>query len=175
MFLVLAHDRRRIVHFAVTPHPTAQWTAQQLREAFPWDSAPQYLLRDRDRIFGQDFVDQVKAMASNKCFLRRDLPGRGRMSNGSLVPFAASVWITSSCSESALSVALSRRIFPITIAGALICRSAKTPRNSDEHRPALKVRWSRFVKSVVYIIITNARPPKSIGPCQTGSNLWGGT
>jgi transposase InsO family protein len=62
VFLVLAHERRRIVHFAVTAHPTAEWTAQQLREAFPWDSAPRYLLRDRDRIFGQDFVDQVKAM-----------------------------------------------------------------------------------------------------------------
>ena len=62
VFLVLAHDRRRILHFAVTAHPTAEWSIQQLREAFPWDSAPQYLLRDRDRIFGKDFVDQVKSM-----------------------------------------------------------------------------------------------------------------
>ncbi|MBV9200680.1 MAG: transposase [Alphaproteobacteria bacterium] len=62
VFLVLAHDRRRIVYFGVTAHPTAEWTAQQLREAFPWDSAPQYLLRDRDRIFGQGLVEQVKAM-----------------------------------------------------------------------------------------------------------------
>jgi putative transposase len=62
VFLVLAHDRRRIVHFAVTAHPTAEWTAQQLREAFPWDTAPRYLLRDRDRIFGNEFVEQVKAM-----------------------------------------------------------------------------------------------------------------
>src|SRR4051794_18628428 len=62
VFLVLAHERRRIVHFAVTAHPTAEWTAQQLREAFPWESAPRYLLRDRDRIFGHDFVQQVKAM-----------------------------------------------------------------------------------------------------------------
>jgi hypothetical protein len=62
VFLVLAHDRRRIVHFAVTAHPTAEWTAQQMREAFPWDTAPRYLLRDRDQIFGQDFVKQVKAM-----------------------------------------------------------------------------------------------------------------
>src|SRR6185436_14682499 len=62
VFLVLAHDRRRILHFAVTAHPTAEWTVQQLREAFPWDTAPRYLLRDRDRIFGKDFVDQVKAM-----------------------------------------------------------------------------------------------------------------
>jgi putative transposase len=62
VFLVLAHDRRRILHFAVTAHPTAEWTAQQLREAFPWDSAPRYLLRDRDRIFCYEFVEQVKAM-----------------------------------------------------------------------------------------------------------------
>jgi transposase InsO family protein len=62
VFLVLAHERRRILHFAVTAHPTAEWTAQQMREAFPWDSAPRYLLRDRDRIFGPEFVQQVKAM-----------------------------------------------------------------------------------------------------------------
>jgi putative transposase len=62
VFLVLAHERRRIVHFAVTAHPTAEWAAHQLREAFPWDTAPQYLLRDRDRIFGHDFVEQVEAM-----------------------------------------------------------------------------------------------------------------
>ena len=62
VFIVLAHERRRILHCAVTAHPTAEWTAQQLREAFPWDSAPRYLLRDRDRIFGHEFVEQVKAM-----------------------------------------------------------------------------------------------------------------
>ena len=62
VFLVLAHDRRRIVHFNVTAHPTAEWTAQQLREAFPFDQVPRYLLRDRDRIFGDDFRKHVKAM-----------------------------------------------------------------------------------------------------------------
>ena len=62
VFLVLAHDRRRIVHFGVTAHPTAEWTAQQLRDAFPWDTAPRYLLRDRDRTFGDEFTKQVKDM-----------------------------------------------------------------------------------------------------------------
>jgi putative transposase len=61
VFLVLAHDRRRILHFGVTAQPTAEWTSQQLREAFPWETAPRYLLRDRDGVFGQDFVDQVTA------------------------------------------------------------------------------------------------------------------
>ena len=52
VFLVLAHDRRRIIHFNVTEHPTAQWTAQQLVEAFPFDTAPHYLIRDGDGIYG---------------------------------------------------------------------------------------------------------------------------
>jgi putative transposase len=61
VFLVLAHDRRRIVHFNVTAHPTAEWTGQQLRNAF-FDHFPRYLLRDRDAIFGQDFRAQVRDM-----------------------------------------------------------------------------------------------------------------
>jgi putative transposase len=62
-FLVLAHDRRRVIHFNVTKHPTAEWTAQQTIEAFPWDTTPRYLLRDRDSIYGQFFQDRVKNMA----------------------------------------------------------------------------------------------------------------
>jgi transposase InsO family protein len=62
VFLVPAPDRRRIVHFNVTAHPTAEWTAQQLREAFPFDQIPRYLLRDRDGIFGGEFRKDVKAM-----------------------------------------------------------------------------------------------------------------
>jgi hypothetical protein len=52
VLVILAHDRRRIVHTAVTTHPTAAWTAQQLREALPWNEAPRYLIRDRDGAFG---------------------------------------------------------------------------------------------------------------------------
>jgi putative transposase len=62
VFLVLAHDRRRILHFNVTAHPTAEWTGQQLREAFPFDQHPRSLLPDRDAIFGNDFRRQVLDM-----------------------------------------------------------------------------------------------------------------
>jgi putative transposase len=55
VLIVLAHDRRKVLHFNVTEHPTAQWTAQQLVEAFPWDTAPKYLLRDRDAVYGTCF------------------------------------------------------------------------------------------------------------------------
>jgi transposase InsO family protein len=62
-FVILAHGRRRIVHFNVTNHPTARWTAQQVVEAFPADGTePRYLLRDRDGIYGDHFQSQVKKM-----------------------------------------------------------------------------------------------------------------
>ncbi len=60
VFLVLAHERRRVVHFNVTAHPTAEWAAQQLRETFPFEQIPRYLLRDRDKIFGDEFRRQVR-------------------------------------------------------------------------------------------------------------------
>ena len=59
-FWCRAHDRRRLLHFNVTAHPTAEWTGQQLREAFPFDQLPRYLLRDRDAIFGNHFREQVR-------------------------------------------------------------------------------------------------------------------
>ena len=62
VLVVLAHDRRRVLHFNVTEHPTAAWTAQQIVDAFPDDSAPSYLLRDRDKIYGHSFRQRVKDM-----------------------------------------------------------------------------------------------------------------
>ncbi len=61
-FVVLGHGRRRILHVAVTAHPTAAWTAQQLREAFPWDAAPRFLHRDRDGAYGADVLRAMQAM-----------------------------------------------------------------------------------------------------------------
>ena len=62
VFVILGHDRRRPIHYAVTSHPTAEWTARQLLEAFPWDSAPRDLLRDRDRAYQQEFSEAAKRM-----------------------------------------------------------------------------------------------------------------
>jgi transposase InsO family protein len=62
IFLVLQHDRRRVVHFNVTTSPTARWAAQQIVEAFPFDEASRFLLRDRDSIYGYDFRDRVEHM-----------------------------------------------------------------------------------------------------------------
>src|SRR5215831_17270802 len=62
VFVVLAHERRRVLHFNVTEHPTAEWTAQQIIEAFPEDTAPRYLIRDRDGVYGSYFRKRVQGM-----------------------------------------------------------------------------------------------------------------
>jgi transposase InsO family protein len=62
VLVVLAHSRRMVLHFNVTENPTAQWTAQQIVEAFPWDSAPKYLLRDRDAIYAGAFQQRIRGM-----------------------------------------------------------------------------------------------------------------
>jgi len=62
VFVVLEHDRRRLVHFNVTDHPTAEWAAQQMLEAFPWDKTPRFLIRDRDGCYGNTFRQTVQRM-----------------------------------------------------------------------------------------------------------------
>jgi len=62
VFLVLDNARRKIIHFNVTTNPTAIWTGQQIVEAFPWDTAPKYLIRDRDGIYGSRFTRRVTAL-----------------------------------------------------------------------------------------------------------------
>src|SRR3990170_777001 len=61
-FLVLGHGRRQLLWFEVTRHPTAEWLARQITEAFPWTSTPAYLVRDNDRAYGHVFTSRVRAM-----------------------------------------------------------------------------------------------------------------
>ncbi len=62
VFIVLHHERRQVVHFGVTANPTAAWVAQQITEAFPWDSAPRYVIRDRDSVYDALVRARIKAM-----------------------------------------------------------------------------------------------------------------
>jgi transposase InsO family protein len=61
-FLIVGHDRRRLLWIEVTRHPTAEWFARQITEAFPWATAPRYLIRDNDGAYGQVFTGRVRAM-----------------------------------------------------------------------------------------------------------------
>jgi len=62
VFIVLRHDKRQVVHFKVTTNPSTEWTAQQIVNAFPYEEAPRFLIRDRDSIYGKYFRDRVDAM-----------------------------------------------------------------------------------------------------------------
>jgi transposase InsO family protein len=64
VWFIIDHGRRRIIHFNVTTNPTAQWVIQQLREAFPDDSAPRYLIFDNDTIFADDVSNSIKAFGT---------------------------------------------------------------------------------------------------------------
>jgi transposase InsO family protein len=75
VLVILAHERRRVVHVGVTDHPTAAWTAQQLREAFPWNDAPRYLVRDRDAAF-HAWVTTAKAMDIHEVVTAARSPGQ---------------------------------------------------------------------------------------------------
>jgi len=60
--VIIAHERRRVLHFNITDSPSAAWTGHQLVEAFPWGEPPRHLPRDRDRVYGADFVHRVEGM-----------------------------------------------------------------------------------------------------------------
>jgi putative transposase len=62
VFVVLSHQRRRVVHFSVTEHPTEEWTSRQLVQAFPFDTVARNLLRDRDRIYSPDVRQRLTDM-----------------------------------------------------------------------------------------------------------------
>ena len=81
VLVILSHDRRRILHFNVTKNPTAAWTARQLIEACGMDEEPKYLLRDRDRIYGNQFANQAVALGIQEVVTRHDHLGKTPMSS----------------------------------------------------------------------------------------------
>jgi hypothetical protein len=62
VLVILRHERRRLISLSVTDHPTAEWIARQITEAFPWDSAPTHLIRDRDASYGHAVTKRLAAM-----------------------------------------------------------------------------------------------------------------
>ena len=74
VLLILTHERRRVVHLNVTEHPTAEWTTQQIINAFPWDEAPRYLLRNRDRVYGASFRRRVRHMGIEEVLIAPQSP-----------------------------------------------------------------------------------------------------
>ena len=90
VLISLSVNRRSVIHFNVREHPTAEWSAQQAIEAFPWDTAPKYLLRDRDPIFGSYFKRLVKNMGTEEVVTAYRSPGRTHILKDSTAAFTES-------------------------------------------------------------------------------------
>jgi putative transposase len=120
VFLVLSHDRRRIVHFNVTTHPTAAWTAQQLREAWPWATAPRCLVRDRDAIYSPALQRVAQAMDINDVRTAPRAPWQNPCVERVIARSAASASTTSSCGTSARCATISSSTSPTTTRGERI-------------------------------------------------------
>lgn len=74
VFLILSHERRRIIHFNITEYPSSRWTALQLMQAFPWDTAPKYLVRDRDGKYGREVLRAIHNLHIEDCPTARRSP-----------------------------------------------------------------------------------------------------
>jgi len=74
VFLVLSNARRRIVHFNVTDSPASGWIGQQIVEAFPWDTAPKYMIRDRDKKYGDEFARRVESLGIKQVLISTQSP-----------------------------------------------------------------------------------------------------
>ena len=74
VFIIMSNARRWIVHFNVTDSPSAFWTGHQIVQAFPWDTAPRYMLRDRDGKYGEDFIRRVESMGIKEVLIAARSP-----------------------------------------------------------------------------------------------------
>src|SRR5262249_16202738 len=79
---VIGHDRRRILHFNVTKHPASQWIVQQIREAFLCDSAPRFLIFDRDSEYGAEVPDAVRSLTINPLRTSFECPWQNDVAEG---------------------------------------------------------------------------------------------
>lgn len=96
VLVILAHHRCKVVHFNVTVHPTAHWTGQQIVEAFPWDTAPKYLLWDRDGIYGSQFLRRVRSLGIEEGYSPlQEAHGRMHLWNAILAVSGEIAWIMS--------------------------------------------------------------------------------
>jgi len=126
VFVVLGHHRRRVLHFNVTEHPSAAWTAQQIVEAFPSDTAPQYLVRDRDGIYGAEFRRRVAGLGIYEVLTAPRSPWQNPFAERLVGSIRRDCLTTSSSLASAISIGFSRPTSPITTALARIFPSTRT-------------------------------------------------
>jgi hypothetical protein len=179
VFVVLGHERRRVVHFGVTEHPTQEWTSQRLREAFPWDQAPRYVLRDRDAIYGGGFAAMTRDMGMEEVLTAPRSPGKIPLWNGWWAPSDASAWITLSCGMRDRCVERFTTILPTITDREPISRWERTRPSHDPFSRPEWDRWWRCHRSADCTTVTNDGSPETYQPklsCahRRVSFLWSG-
>ena len=94
-YIIVRLDRRELVWISVTTHPTAEWVARQITEAFPWNEAPRYMMRDRDRIYGALVTRRLRAMGIRDKPTAPASPWQNGFAERLIGRSGASVWTTS--------------------------------------------------------------------------------
>ena len=153
--IVLGHDRRKVIHFDVTQNPNQVWLARQMTEAFPWDTAPRFLLRDRDAAYGQTFRDRVRAMGIEEVVTAPRSPWQNAYVDRIIGSTAANVSITSSFSTSVTCAVCCRRIFNIITRAGHIFRSTRIVRNPARYSHPLREPLLPSHRWVACTIATN--------------------
>jgi hypothetical protein len=167
--IVLGHDRRRIIHFNVTQNPTQVWLARQMTEAFPWDTAPRYLLRDRDASYGQAFRGRLQAMGIKEvvtaprspwqnAYVERVIGSVRRECLDHVIIFDER-HLRGVLSSSVTCAACCRRTFNTTTWRELISRSTRIVRRADRYTHPRPAKSSRSQRSVASIIVTSGLLP----------------
>ena len=135
-FLILLHARRELLWLGVTAHPTAEWIAQRITEAFGWRNAPRYVVRDRDCVYGARFIQRGRAMGIRDRPIAPRSHGKMDMRRGSSARSDVIASTMSLSSASCIFAICCARIKGITMRGELICPYAKTRRSHAPSGPA---------------------------------------
>jgi hypothetical protein len=143
------------VHFNITEHPTAQWTAQQIVEALPWDTAPRYLLRDRDAIYGEHVQQRITNMGIEEVKIAPRSPWQNPYCERVIGSIRREVSTMSSCSTSSICSACCAPTWAIITPGVRIDRWRWTRRNRESFSHRRWVQCGSSRKSADFITIMN--------------------
>jgi hypothetical protein len=156
-FVILLHERRRVTHFNVTTHPSAQWVARQLRQAFPFDQAPRYLIRDRDGVYGEEVRQVLKGLGIEEVLIAPRSPWQNPYCERLIGTIRRDLLdhVMSSGSGTCCGCC---RAFSTTIitTGAVTRRSTATRRTGVRSRRRTEARSQRRPSSAGYTIATGA-------------------
>ena len=147
--LILQHDRRQILWLGVTAHPTAEWISHQLTEAYGWKVAPQYIIRDRDAVYGDVFIRRLRAMSIRIGQPRRDRRGRTDIVKGRSVRSGGNVLTTLSCSASGIFVICCDLTRPTITRLARTFQSTRTRRRREQYKPLVAFCLRHFLADFI--------------------------